>query len=76
MQDVQFIEHEDGSTRDKKWHEDHMSKLTDFVIAMADEADSVPEWLQTHQDYYPLKLLPDFSVMTEEIAHSTEDQKE
>ncbi len=45
MQDVQFIEHEDGSTRDKKWHEDHMSRLTDFVIAMADEADSVPEWL-------------------------------
>ena len=45
MQDVQFIAHEDGSIRDKKWHEDHMSRLTDFVIAMADEADSVPEWL-------------------------------
>ena len=60
MKDVQFLEHDDGSKRDNKWHEDHMARLTDFVIAMADEADSVPEWLLKHKDYEPLRLLPTF----------------
>jgi hypothetical protein len=76
MEDVQFIEHKDGSKRDNKWHEDHMAKLTDFVIAMADEADSVPDWLLTHLNYQPLRLLPDFSVMPVVKTDSSEESKE
>jgi len=53
-----------------------MSKLTEFVILLANEADSVPEWLSTHSDYKPLQLLSDFSVMAVDKAHSDEESKE
>ena len=49
-----------GVLRDSKWHEDHMKELTEFILQLADEADSVPEYLATHDMFRPKHLLPDF----------------
>lgn len=61
-----MLEHDDGSKkRDKKWHEDYMQNLTDFVIRMADDADSIPEWLQANEEFKPSTLL-DLSLQANE----------
>jgi hypothetical protein len=55
----------DGVHRDSKWHENHMRELTEFIIKLADEADSVPKYLAANDKFKPKQLLPDFSGKNE-----------
>ena len=54
---MQYLVRQDGTLRDRRWHEDHLENLTRFILELADYADSVPEWLATHQDYKPQRLI-------------------
>ena len=46
MEDVLMLEHADGLKIYKKWQDNYMQNLTDFVIQIADNADLIPKWLQ------------------------------
>jgi hypothetical protein len=60
LEDVQLIADAEGVIRGPEWHADHMSKLADFVIKMADSVDAdVQDWLRHNRptEYEPTDLL-------------------
>ncbi len=42
---------------DDAWQEEHMKKLADFIIDLLDQADNVPDYLQTHEEFRTPNLL-------------------
>ena len=60
LQDVQLLADDQGVIRGPDWQADHMNRLADFVINLADSVDTdVREWLLHNRpaEYEPADLL-------------------
>ena len=59
MNDVQLIADKNGVIRGPEWHSEHMNRLANFVIKMADNCDDVRDWLKLNRpsEYEPVDLL-------------------
>ena len=49
INDVQLVGDKNGIIRGPEWHQDHINRLTSFVIKMADNCDDVRDWLKVNR---------------------------
>jgi hypothetical protein len=72
-----LIGDEQGLVRGPEWHVDHMKRLADFIVKMADNVDTdVREWLLQNRpsEYEPADLLS--NQVAVQLVHPAEETKE